>query len=76
MQFKGEADESISNIEKFLWKRGDGESLQAGSRKGGIPVEERMREAEEEPHLVSTVRPGACSCRSPQIPTTCHSAYT
>lgn len=76
MQFKGEADESISNIEKFLWKRGDGESLQAGSRKEGIPVEERMREAEEEPHLVSTVRPGACSRRSPQIPTTCHSACT
>ena len=76
MQFKGEVDESIGNIEKFLWKRGDGESLQAGSRKGGIPVEERMHAVEVEPPLVSTVRPGACSRRSAQIPTTCHGACT
>lgn len=59
MQFKGEVDESISNIDKFFGKRGDGENLQAGSRKVGIPVEERMSEVEVELHLVSTVRPGA-----------------
>ena len=33
--------------------------MQAGSRKAGIPVEERMSEVEVELHLVSTVRPGA-----------------